>query len=133
MIVGSRFYGDDNTVVMNIQHDEYSSIIGELVSRATERYRYTEALLNVHTELGKKLPGPVTGRFDHRVVQETHDLIAAFFRFKEYPHGSLFKEEVDKAACIRRWHQFASQEIGVLQLGGVYETVMSSGEPEQGA
>jgi len=41
--------------------------------------------------------------------------MAAFFRFKHYPHGPLFREEeVDKVDCVRRWHQFASQEIEEL-------------------
>ena len=122
MIIAPKFYGDDNTTVMNIQHDEYGRIISEFVRRAIEKYRYAEAILNVQTlypwssspEPGKKLPSPITGTFDHRVVQEPHDLIAAFFRFKEYLRGPLFKEEVDKADCIRRWYQFASQEIGEL-------------------
>ena len=110
MIIYSVFYGDENKTVMNIQHDEYGSIISEFVSDAIKKYRYSEAILAVNTEIGKNLPST----FDHRVIQDTHDLIAAFFRFKEYPHGSLFKEEIDKADCIRRWHQFASREIGEL-------------------
>ncbi len=122
LIVGSKFYGDDNTTVMDIQHDEYGSIIIELVRRAIEKYGYAEAILNVPTlypwsispEPGKNLPSPITDTFDHRVVQEPHDLIAAYFRFRKYPHGPLFKEDVDKIDCIRRWHQFATQEIGEL-------------------
>ena len=114
MIIAPRFYGDDNIAVMHIQHDEYGSIISKFVSRAIEKYRYAEALLEVRTEIGKKLPSLSTLLFDHRVVQEPHDLIAALFRFKEYPHGPLFKEAVDKPDCIRRWYQFASREIEEL-------------------
>ena len=110
MNIDSTFYGDENKTVMHIQHDEYGSIISEFVSGAIKKYRYAEAILAVSTEIGKNLPSS----FDHRVVQDTHDMIAAFFRFKEYSHGSLFKEEIDKPDCIRRWHQFASREIGEL-------------------
>ena len=116
MIIAPMFYGDENKTVMYIQQLEYGRIIHMFVSRAIKQYRYAEGLLGEHTEIGNKLPSISLLRIslDDRVVQESHDLIAALFRFREYPHGSLFKEEVDIDDCIRRWHDFASREIEEL-------------------
>ena len=116
MIIAPKFYGDENTTVMYVQEHEYGRIIHMFVSRAIEKYRYAEGLLGEHTEIGNKLPSISLLRIslDDRVVQESHDLIAALFRFREYPHGSLFKEEIDIDDCIRRWYDFASREIEEL-------------------
>ncbi len=64
---------------MQVQHDLYSESVGMLIRAAKERLSRVESAAEVQTILGSILK-PET-RFDHRGLQEIHDLIAAQFRF----------------------------------------------------
>ena len=79
MIVVSKFEGDSDEFLMNIQYEQYHNLIWTLFDIAKTQYLHAEYILNVETDLGNKLRETV--RFDHRVLQSIHDIIAAHFRY----------------------------------------------------
>ncbi|MDD4876414.1 MAG: hypothetical protein PHQ86_04700 [Dehalococcoidales bacterium] len=94
---------------MNIQHDVYGDILRKLAKEAIARYDFAERLLDIPTNNRLKL-----NNFDHRIFQEAHDLIAAYFRYKTYIHGGLFKEEINRNDCINKWYEFFNNEVEEL-------------------
>ena len=112
MIVGPRFPGDDNEPVMLAQHDEYFPVISEWGRRALKRLEYAEELTGGEDGLADRLRG--RRGFDHRVLQEAHDLIAAWDRFSQCRWLPLFDPAPDRAALRAAWREFASAEIGRL-------------------
>lgn len=87
MIVGKRFPGDENPILMGLQRDRSGKMIGHLFGFAKIRYFRAIQFVDVDTELAKKLRGK--DGFDHRVLQEAHDIIAANFRFRFDPGGQM--------------------------------------------
>ncbi len=93
MIVREVFEGDNDQFLMNIQHQEYDNHIWMLFDIAKTEYIHAELILNVQTELGVQLREAIS--FDHRVMQNLHDIIAANFRYlhPDSKQFSLFKED----------------------------------------
>jgi len=85
MIVGKRFPGDENPILMGIQRDRSGQMIVHLFGFAKTRYFRAIQFVGVDTELAKKLRGKDS--FDH--LQEAHDIIAANFRFRFDPGGQM--------------------------------------------
>ncbi len=80
MIVGYSFEGDNNEFLQGIQHDLYGESLYHLVR--TARYEYLDAcyLINYSSDFSVGVRN-ITA-FDHRVLQATHDMIAAWYRYK---------------------------------------------------
>ena len=113
MIVGSCFKGDTNKWVMNLQHDVYRIILPILLDIAHRKIRAAEKLLNIAT-----VPGTILNNersFDHRVLQFTHDAIAASFRFEcaDQLHSQLplFGEEDERTRILRLWREYFTPVI----------------------
>lgn len=87
MIVGNYFKGDTNETLKWIQHDAYSKLVGYLFKYPKERYLKSAKLVGINTALAEKAKSVQS--FDHRVLQMPHDILAAWFRYKNYPNGQL--------------------------------------------
>jgi len=112
MWVGSRFWGDDNTVLMDVQHHLYPVIIGLLYGGPRKRYLDAGRLVQSDSELVQKLRA--SDGFDHRILQASHDLIAAWFRFLRGSRGerTLFEAEDDYRDRLgREWRAFYEKEV----------------------
>jgi hypothetical protein len=110
--VGSRFSGDTNGVLMDVQDRLYPDLIGLLYGQPRKRYLDACRLVQSDSDLAKKLEGEKS--FDHRTLQSCHDLIAAWFRFLRGAHGqrSLFETEDNYRARLgREWRNFYEKEI----------------------
>lgn len=81
MIVGRMFDGDDYEALQLQQHDAYEQALSIIVSEARRRLDRAEALVG-ETALGNEVR---LGRFDHHVIQDAHDLLAAQWRLS-YGH-----------------------------------------------
>lgn len=116
MIVSSCFTGDSNKWVMNLQHDVYWDILPVLLDIAHRKVRKAEALLNVAA-----VPSTILNHenyFDHRVLQLTHDAIAACFRFQLadqlHPQLPLFGQVDEKTRVLKMWRDFFTAEVDRL-------------------
>lgn len=123
MMVGSEFAGDSNETLKMIQHDLYGALSGYLYHYARERYLKAIGLVGVETELSRILEEkePIRyspqGRgfwdFDHRVLQDAHDHIAAYFRFAHDDRGQralLFEGQKDEEVLSQKWSEFFHKE-----------------------
>jgi hypothetical protein len=87
VIVGSTFEGDNNETLKWIQHDTYSRNVGMLFWYAREHYTQAARLVGVQTELAERIAR--ADQFDHRVLQDAHDEIAAYYRFAYDGRGQI--------------------------------------------
>lgn len=87
MIIGSRFPNDDNIELMDVQMEEYGKTYYYLYFFPREKYLQAARLLRVKNDLIEILENKQ--HFDHRVLQEPHDIIAAYFRFNNFRGGEM--------------------------------------------
>ena len=87
MIVTNCFPGDSNDKLKWIQHELYGLSLKHLVNFAELRYLSAVRLVGVETELAKRLRSKDS--FDHRVLQDAHDKIAAHYRYKHDSGGQM--------------------------------------------
>ena len=75
MWVGHEFAGDDNQTLKDVQFRLYSETLLRLFSGPRDRYLAASRLIQVDTELAVRVRA--MDGFDHRTLQDAHDLIAA--------------------------------------------------------
>ena len=115
MILTSMFYGDEKQNVMLIQEDSYYFIASDFYQRIFEKYMYARRLFQINKGSSLPLVNPlVTHPSDYSSLVDVYNFIAAYFRFKECPHGSLFPFEFCTDDTLREWYQFAEKEIEEL-------------------
>jgi len=115
MFVGSEFPGDDNHVLMDVQHAVYGEMVGRLFAGPRDRYLTAGRLLRVDDEFVQKLRSMTS--FDHRTLQGAHDRIAAYFRFRRDDGGQLQLGETDpeyRQRLEHEWRAFFQKEIEYL-------------------
>lgn len=128
MIISSCFNGDTNRWVMKLQHDVYWEILPHLLDIAHRKIKTAEKLLNVAT-----VPGTILNNedsFDHRVLQLTHDAIAASFRFEHaeqlHPQLPLFNKEDERTRVLRLWREYFIAEVNRLTEDPVFTRAIVS-------
>lgn len=94
------------------QHDVYSRALGILIDNSKKRWRNAEDLLGVKTELGASF---LDENFDHHVVQDAHDLLAAIWRLENgLVHPRLPNIGPSNLELIQKWiswlHNWTSNE-----------------------
>jgi hypothetical protein len=110
MIVGNCFPGDENKVLKWLQHDLYMELMGNLFYTSARRYLELGSLLQEQTEWVEKI-NSIKG-FDHRVLQQAHDIIAAYFRLTFDPGGQFpvpFDDKDYKKYLKDNWVQYYSK------------------------
>jgi len=115
MIVGNRFPGDTNEALKWIQHDLYKELLPELVRLPRRRYLRAAQLVGVQDETTSALKTLET--FDPRVLQASHDAIAAYFRFAHDRRGQLplpIHTLSYPALLEKRWRDFYHREVARL-------------------
>jgi hypothetical protein len=115
MIISSSFPGDNHDRLKGIQHDIYSQMVGRLWVQARDVYLNACSLVEVETELAVRVRA--MHGFDHRTLQDAHDLIAAWYRFDKSDGGQLRFDgsfaDYDTRA-IREWRDYFEAEAGRL-------------------
>ncbi|MDD5369408.1 MAG: hypothetical protein PHQ40_09995 [Anaerolineaceae bacterium] len=115
MNVGNSFDGDENDTLKWVQHDTYSETLWLLYRCAADHY-----LLNVRYTWEFPDFVPIirnVNNFDHRVLQDGHDLIAGYYRFLFCPRPSQlpFPQGFDpKTYYLQAWKAYYFQEVGLL-------------------
>lgn len=115
MWVGTEFPGDTNEVLKDVQFRLYGEMLVRLYNRPRDRYLDACRLLQIETDLATRLRS--MDGFDHRTLQDIHDLIAAWFRFSRDDRGQLRLGETEEAFRDRlaaEWRTFFEEEAGRL-------------------
>ena len=111
MIVGIYFAGDRNVKLKCIQHDLYNKLLAYLLTYSKDRYFASVRLVGVNTEMTQRVAS-VKG-FDHRVLQDAHDMIAAEYRFSHDPRSQMplpFDGLSYEEYLIHDWSDFYHKE-----------------------
>lgn len=111
MIVCSMFEGDDYDALQWQQHDAYGQALSIIVNEAKARLRRTETLVGL-TALGDEVR---LDQFDHHVLQDAHDLLAAMWRLENghfqppLPLSGLHVE-----AFVTQWLEWLKWKASVM-------------------
>ena len=108
MISVSNFPGDDDNRLFDIQFEVYDQVIGIIVNTARDRFLAGELVLRYVAQMSMQVRQLTS--FDHRTIQDIHDLIAAWYRFRKRTER-LFPLEGD---ARQDWIEFASLEARAL-------------------
>ena len=112
MIVGTEFAGDSDDFLKDRQHSLYCELVGLIYTAARDRYLAAYRLLRVETDLSREVIDKYG--FDHRTLQDVHDRIAAWFRFRR-AHGPQLNIGEDYAKfeerLEREWRKFFADEL----------------------
>jgi hypothetical protein len=107
MIIRNDFAGDYNSELKDAQHRLYGWAVRWIVDQAWKYYRYAEEVRG--TPEDEKLPGLEwlaklnVSAFDHRVVQEAHDILAAGYRQMHKLGEKHWEERGDPKALEDGW------------------------------
>jgi hypothetical protein len=115
MWVGTEFPGDTNKALKDVQFRLYGEMLLCLYGRPRDRYLNSCRLVQIDTDLANRLRS--MDGFDHRTLQDIHDLIAAWFRFSQDDGGQLRLGETDEAYQDRlaaEWRAFFEEEVSRL-------------------
>lgn len=108
MICGPNFPGDDDQRLFKMQHEAYSEALWTIVEATRKRYLDAECILRCYASMSIQVRQLCS--IDHRTVQDIHDLIAAWYRFKRRTER-LFPLEAD---LVDEWYSFLWKETREL-------------------
>lgn len=104
----SNFPGDDDERIFTVQHQCYFDMIGTIVNASVKQYLHAELILRHYGAMSIQVRQVES--FDHRTVQDVHDLIAAWYRFKRRTER-LFPLESDLSEDWRRFFWRETEEL----------------------
>lgn len=84
---------------MDLQHVLYPDMLWPLAGMMMHQYKFSCRVVGVKTELYKSVFGKES--FDHRRLQDIHDLIAAFYRHDFDPQLTHEKNTAQPMALIQ--------------------------------
>lgn len=112
MIVGTYFDGDDDREVAWLQEAVYGDALARIVEECNDLASLARAILDdvTYEEWG------TVSRFDHRVLQDAHDLLAAVWRYRAPMRQLPLPFDDDTAADLstrvhRQWLAWLQVEV----------------------
>lgn len=125
MIIANRFKNDNNELLKLVQHDLYWTLLSFLFTYMRDGYLRAVRLIGIDTDLSKKISEIYS--YDHRVLQDPHDKIAAYYRY-QYPDkegqyvfpfivpdcSDLSPEKVLQVKYKMEWSSFWHKEVKEL-------------------
>lgn len=94
------------------QHDEYDYNIGRIFSSARAELAHADAILELNLLITDT--ALAISRFDHRVLQDAHDIMAAAFRYRNDDGGQLrLFEDADTqiARYVHEWNAWLASQL----------------------
>lgn len=113
MIIAEVFEGDQNRVLKNVQHDEYGHSIWRMFESARSEFIHADAVLVTRLPIVEQ--ARAVKSFDHRVLQDAHDIIAAAYRFRHDDSCQLQLLESPDLQPIRYLRHWSNWLGGQLQ------------------
>jgi hypothetical protein len=111
-----NFPGDDDERLFHMQHLCYSEALWIIVNTVRERYFDAEAVLRCYASMSIQVRQLYS--IDHRTVQDMHDIIAAWYRFKRRTERLFLLEPSLK----QDWCEFATTESRELSASADFVT-----------
>lgn len=114
MIISDVFPGDNNTTLKRVQHDLYPQSVVAIFEAALRTMVLADAVLMTNLELVTK--AKAIERFDHRVLQDAHDILAARFRHLHDDGGQidLLDPADPNVMYIQAWSDWRASQLKEL-------------------
>ena len=115
MILSNVYENDCNRLLKDVQHDEYPRSIGTIFKSARDGLIRADAILGSNLLITEK--AREVQSFDHRVLQDAHDIIAAAFRYRHDDGGQLRlgeDPEHQRLRYLRAWINWLNEQLGEL-------------------
>lgn len=87
MKIESRFPNDNHELLKRVQYKYYYRDVGNLFWYCKERYLDAARLVRMESEKYRQIAE--IDRFDHTLLEESHDILAAYYRCKIDLHGQM--------------------------------------------
>ncbi len=115
MIICEVYPSDNNKLLKRAQDELYLKSVGEIFSAARTKFVQADAILNANLQITETAKG-ING-FDHKALQDAHDIIAATYRYR-FDDGlqrDLFEPDYNLCEHYKvKWSQWFFQELEVL-------------------
>ena len=111
MIVIDEYTGDCNKHLKDVQHEMYGASVWKIFEMARKQTLFADALLMTNLASATKLRE--IRAFDHRVLQDAHDLLAAGFRRTHDDGGQfgIFDATDQDVRYIRQWNDWLQAQL----------------------
>ncbi|MGX6648802.1 hypothetical protein ACWCOP_12775 [Maricaulaceae bacterium MS644] len=115
MIITESFPGDHAEDVKDVQNDAYGDAVGLIASRASNAYLFACRVLDVSDDFSDAL-FEKRGHFDHRDVQDLHDILAAIWRYStSRTDPALPFPELAPERVLEEWMSWLSEQLDFLE------------------
>lgn len=116
MIVYTVFTGDNNEILKEVQHDAYWKNVGIIFRACKSALIHADSMLNTNLLIVEKLQ-QLDG-FDHRNLQDAHDIFAAAYRheIRLNDKASELPEDERKAVYLSNWNAWYAKQVDLVIL-----------------
>lgn len=115
MIVCNGFLGDNNDALMAMQHNIYFANVAAIFEHARQALTTADAVIGSELLIVQKAQD--FEKFDHRILQDAHDILAMSFRFKKDDGGQLKLSETQTEQLSRYqndWSNWLNEQLSLL-------------------
>lgn len=120
MIVDRIFPHDDNALLKRVQHERYASSVEQMYRVARDAFVRADAILQSDLLIAEK--ARLLQTFDHRVMRDAHDILAAAYRYANDDGGQydLFvappctAEEDLRRRYTTGWSRWLTEQLAAL-------------------
>lgn len=118
MILAPRFLGDEHIWVMDIQHGVYMQSIARLTDEVCRVFCFACVVTEALPDLLQSLRRVQTQGVDHRILQETHDHVAARYRAVNLawlqPTLLLDWDQSNEVRVLQDWQTFWTGAVQII-------------------
>jgi hypothetical protein len=112
MIIGYSFLKDNNESLTAMQHDSYNHNVAAIVEAARAALIHADAILQSNLKIAEEAR-EIKG-FDHRTLQDTHDILAMTFRYLNDDGGQLKLSETceeQNNRYLHTWNKWLGDQL----------------------
>ena len=111
MIIGEAYISDNNKALKMAQHETYSHNIVAIFEMARSEFVRADAILNAQLLIAETAES--INKFDHRVLQDAHDIMAASYRYRcdDGVQPRLWPEGGERSSYGPRWNRWFTLEL----------------------
>jgi len=115
MIIANAYKSDNNNLLKDAQHDLYGRHVSKIFEAAKFKLIQADSILNANFLITKKARD--IDSFDHRILQNAHDIIAAAYRYRYDDGGqlNLFRRDITIQDYYKiEWARWFDKELDSL-------------------
>lgn len=115
MIIAHAYKSDNNKLLKDAQHDLYGRHVFKIFEAAKLKLIQADSILNANFLITKKARD--IDSFNHRILQNGHDIIAAAYRYRYDDGGQLklFRRDINIQDYYKiEWARWFDEELNSL-------------------